>query len=542
MGNRTREDTLDPQGTLRRTHARTYDSLNRLLQDIGAAGQTTQYSYDPNGNLTTVTDPLDRATTSAYDALNRLATLTDPLNGLTEYEYDAHDHLLSVTDPKQLTTAYTYDGLGNRVAIQSPDTGLRSTDHDAAGNPIRETDARGVMVLYSYDALDRRTAIDYPGVAEDVAFSYDQGPTGIGRLTGMTDGSGTTAYQYDSRGRLSAQTVDHTGIPLTTRYAYDAAERLVQITYPSGRVVDYGRDAAGYIRGVSTTFNGETQTLASAIDYAPFGPVTALTFGNGLVSTRAYDTAYRLTDLSVPGLQDLGYAYDVGDSLIAITNRLNPARSQAFGYDALNRLETAQGRYGSLGYTYDALGNRLSETVNGLTTPYHYAATSQRLLSTAARTFQYDANGNTTSDGLHDLSYGENNRLQEIRQGGAVLARYGHNGRGERIAKVQGAATIFYHYDPDGQLLAETDQSGRTLKEYVYLNGLPLARFTAGSTGGGHPPSVSSTTPTPRSKRAGSGRPPPPWPGSRARTIRPTPPTTPHPGPSPWTIRTRPSP
>ena len=32
----------------------------------------TQFQYDPNGNLTQVTDPLGKDTNFAYDALNRL--------------------------------------------------------------------------------------------------------------------------------------------------------------------------------------------------------------------------------------------------------------------------------------------------------------------------------------------------------------------------------------------------------------------------------------------------------------------------------------
>jgi YD repeat-containing protein len=87
MGNRVEEDVSDPQGTLTQTRARVYDSLNRLVQAIGAQSQATQYAYDPQGNRTSVTDPLNQTTLSAYDALNRLVSLTDPANGTTSYAY-----------------------------------------------------------------------------------------------------------------------------------------------------------------------------------------------------------------------------------------------------------------------------------------------------------------------------------------------------------------------------------------------------------------------------------------------------------------------
>ena len=58
------------------------------------------------------------------------------------------------------------------------------------GNLKTRTDARGVTVSYSYDLLNRLTAVDYPDESLDVSYSYDAGPNGIGRLTGMTDASG----------------------------------------------------------------------------------------------------------------------------------------------------------------------------------------------------------------------------------------------------------------------------------------------------------------------------------------------------------------
>jgi YD repeat-containing protein len=64
-GNRTKEDTFDPGNALRQTQTRVFDALSRLQQNIGAAGQTTAYAYDNNGNALTVTDPLGGVTTNA---------------------------------------------------------------------------------------------------------------------------------------------------------------------------------------------------------------------------------------------------------------------------------------------------------------------------------------------------------------------------------------------------------------------------------------------------------------------------------------------
>ena len=42
------------------------------------SGETTNYTYDNQSNLLTVTDPLSHVTTYTYDALNRKATVEDP--------------------------------------------------------------------------------------------------------------------------------------------------------------------------------------------------------------------------------------------------------------------------------------------------------------------------------------------------------------------------------------------------------------------------------------------------------------------------------
>jgi len=481
VGHRIREDIREAGGTVVKTHRRVYDALARLAEDIGAYNQTTRYQYDPNGNLTGITDPLNQITGQTYDALNRLIRATDPASGITQYTYDSQDRRTGVTDPKGLVTAYAYDGLGNRLQTDSPDMGSSTAVHDAAGNTVSETDARGITVTYRYDALNRLTAVDYPGVAEDIAYTYDEGPYGIGRRSGMQDAGGATVYRYDIRGNLVEQTVTANGISASTAYGYDAAGQLIRITYPSGRVVDYLRDGLGRIGGVTTTLAGETQTLASGLSYAPFGPLTGLTFGNGLGLSRTFDSDYRLTAQSVPGAQALSYTPDEGHRITAIADLLDPGRSQSFAYDSLDRLTQVDGPYGTLTYTYDAVGNRLTQVLNGVTDTYGYPLDSHRLemvSGAAARTFSYDANGNTLADGAQDFTFGENNRLQAVSTASTPTAQYAYNGQGERVQKTAGGQTTRYHYGPSGELLAETDDAGTTQREYIYVDSLPLALLT----------------------------------------------------------------
>ncbi|MFQ5937131.1 MAG: DUF6531 domain-containing protein, partial [Acidiferrobacterales bacterium] len=305
-GNRIAERIFDPDATLVRTIENQYDWRNRLEQ-INAAGSITQLLNDAVGNLIQQTDPnANPSTRHSYDALNRLFRTIDALSGITSYGYDVNDRLTQVTAPNNATTQYVYDDLGNPLREDSPDRGTRIHTYDAAGNLKTLTDPRGVTALYTYDALNRLTFIDYPNATEDVTFTYDvQGctsaagagcagaadtcPHGIGRLCAVQDESGTTRFSYDPYGNVIEQIHTELGISFTTAYTFDAADRVVSMTYPDGRLVRYTRDAIGRITKVTTTVNDDTTTLLDNVTYRADGLTTAQTFGNGLAETRLYD-------------------------------------------------------------------------------------------------------------------------------------------------------------------------------------------------------------------------------------------------------------
>jgi RHS repeat-associated protein len=376
------------------------------------------------------------------------------LNGTTTTTYDARDNETAVTDPRGLTTTYTYDGLDNLVQQISPDTGTTTYTYDAAGNPTSRTYARGVTVHYTYDALKRLTAIDYPDDGLDVAFTYDTCPNGMGQLCEMRDGSGATTYAYDPRGNLTAQTVTTGGVTQILGYAYNGADQLIRITYPSGRTVSYARDIAGRIASLTTTLDDATQTLAGDIEYQPFGPLASLAYGNGIPLIRTFDRDHRLTAQTAGMVQDLAFRLDPNGNITDITNPLDPNRDQDFAYDPLDRLTEAHGGYGELRYSYDAAGNRLSRTRNGIAEPYTYAADSHHLLQSVdggTRNYRYDANGNTTDNTDFGFIYGDHDRLTAVTQAGTPLATYTYNGRGERVRKVVGE-------DPPDYLALATEQ------------------------------------------------------------------------------------
>ncbi len=484
-GNRSGEQHKDPDGVLQKDLQLSYDLRNRL-QTINNAGDITQLINDAVGNLLSETDPNDLTTTYHYDPLDRLESVLDTMNQTVTYQHDTQDRLAQVTAANQANTVTIYDDLGNRLQESSPDRGTLDYLHDDAGNLISQTDGRGVIVTYQYDALNRLTLIDYPDNALDTVYVYDEnlaGENGLGRLTTVHDGSGDSHWRYDVFGNVIAHTTLRGGLEHTTGYAYNAADQLIRITYPSQRTVDYPRDADGLIRTITSTLDGQTQTLASGLDYRPFGPLTTRTFGNGLVEDRDYDLAYRLSRQTLAGKLDRGYHYEPAGNVDTVDDLLNATPSQQYGYDDLYRLQQADGVTGLRQYTYDANGNRKLKQQPGLVENYQIEIDSNRLQqidggTPASRPYQYDGNGNTLDDGHYHYRYGDHNRLTEVLDTNDIsIASYRYNAFGQRVQKTTGGVTTYYHYDLNGQLLAETNATGQALREYVFAHGRPLAFF-----------------------------------------------------------------
>ncbi len=90
----------------------------------------------------------------------------------------------------------------------------------------------------------------------------------------------------------------------------------------------------------------------------------------------------------------------------------------SYAYDPLNRLVAADYNDGAyFHYTYDAVGNRLTEdkSVAGLPSTVQYTYDiANRLTSVDGVPYVWDANGNLLSDGVSTYSYDSTNRLISI--------------------------------------------------------------------------------------------------------------------------------
>lgn len=207
------------------TVAWTYDGLGRPATRT-VDSQTDTYTYDALGRLTEHQTALG---TLQLDYLGetgqrlRQTLAGTPIATTFDYADNLHDRQLIAIDHGDATGRYAYarDALGKLLrstettASGPPQT--RTYQYDAANRLLGVSDDGGGPYTYTYDALDNRLSAQSPQAEQRAG--YDA----LNQLSAL-DGQ---SYTYDANGNLLNDG--------SRRYAWDAENRLIGITYANGR-------------------------------------------------------------------------------------------------------------------------------------------------------------------------------------------------------------------------------------------------------------------------------------------------------------------
>ena len=121
-------------------------------------------------------------------------------------------------------------------------------------------------------------------------------------------------------------------------------------------------------------------------------------------------------------------------------------------------------------YTYDPAGNRLSKTINGVTTTYTYDKANQLVTSTVngkTTHYKYDAAGRMIQAGDKKYIYNGQNKVSEVRQNGKTIARFEYNIDGQIAKAIYGDKVEEFMWDG----LALIWRSGVTYINEPYVTG-----------------------------------------------------------------------
>ena len=121
-------------------------------------------------------------------------------------------------------------------------------------------------------------------------------------------------------------------------------------------------------------------------------------------------------------------------------------------------------------YTYDPAGNRLSKTINGVTTTYTYDKANQLVTSTVngvTTHYKYDAAGRMIQAGDKSYIYNGQNKVSEVRQNGKTIAKFEYNIDGQIAKAIYGNKVEEFMWDG----LALIWRSGVTYINEPYVTG-----------------------------------------------------------------------
>ncbi|NJD25591.1 MAG: RHS repeat protein, partial [Betaproteobacteria bacterium] len=169
-------------------------------------------------------------------------------------------------------------------------------------------------------------------------------------------------------------------------------------------------------------------------------------------------------------------SFDDAGNITRISDPANTALDKVFGYDRIDRLLSLSTNPTTLNqsFTFDKVGNRLTRVLNGATTNYTLATTSNRLTAVGGIARTSDAAGNQTADGTSSFTYSDRGRLSGATTPLGSVA-YAVNALGQRVRKTVGTVSTHYAFDLEGRLLGEYDGAGNPIQEVVWLKDTPVA-------------------------------------------------------------------
>jgi RHS repeat-associated protein len=468
------QSVTDPRALISKTD---YDLLGRTIRTIqnfvafapsNSADQTTQYTYDGSNHILTLS-----------------AVLPGSVLETTQYTYGVSSSIISSND---LLASTTYPANGK--------TNTESYSYNALGQKLMFTDRNGTVHSYSYDVLGRPTSdavttlgSTVDGTVQRIDTGYDTG----GRpylYTSYSTPAGTTIVNqvedlYNGLGQLLTEYQSHSGaVNLSTtpkvQYAYSFVatsggpnhSRLVSMTYPNGRVLNYNYNSGVDDRISRLSSLSDSSATLEVYSYLGLNTIVQRSHPqDGVNQTYIIpggntDGGDKYTGLDRFGrvvetrwvnvntntvTDDFLYTYDRDGNVISRTNALDTSLNEQYSYDGLNRLVSfTRGSY-TESWSLDAVGNWLSVTIGGSTQTRTFNSQNQITAVSGASTPIYDADGNMLYDqsGTH-YAYDAWNR--EVVQGSL---RNSYDALGRCITSAPATEQNDLYYSSAWQLLEE---------------------------------------------------------------------------------------
>ncbi|MBB5629330.1 polymorphic toxin-type HINT domain-containing protein [Sphaerisporangium krabiense] len=394
------------------------------------------YNATTGLSTVTVTDPHAGKLEYRHDAWRgyRLVSYSDQLAKVAGYEYDDSGYLSKVTDRNGNTTGLYHDDRGNLIGRENCRTvgNCQTAYYRYYLNASNAFDPRNDSLIAARDPRSSGSADntyastwDYNAYGELAAKktpATPDFPSGRSQIYAYTDGTEAAVGGGTTPAGLLKSSKDYKGNEKT--YRYTSAGDLAEGTLPSGLVIKYGYDALGRLTSRTSVSAAHPTGVTTTLAYDGLGQVVKHT--GAAVTNEITGTTHT---------PEARYTYDADgnkltDSVVDLTGG-DPTRTTTYTYDTYGRAETVTDPLGKVVTTsWDHTGARVS-TVDQVGTRFAYAYTPRGEL--ASRTLK------------------------------------GWTGSPVRPQAPADVVLESYAYDPGGRLASVTDAMGRK-RSYTYYN------------------------------------------------------------------------
>lgn len=465
----------------------TNDTVRHLpLTITDASGQTTEFTYNENGQPLTITNALGETKTMEYDGSGYLIKATGAIPGSNySFTYDGFGRPRTITDPDNYTLTYDYDAMDRPTLITYPD----ETYEQIVYNRLDATDFRDRQGRWShvtYDSLQR------PSIMQDALGRISQFIwCSCGSLSEIIDPlKNVTLFTRDLQGRVTSKTYADGS---KMNYTYEnTTSRLKKVTDAKGQKTQYYYYLDDNIKQVDY-LNATVVTPSVSFNYdSIYNRLLSLTDGTG-TTKYAYHPITAIPSLGAGMLATVDGPLDNDiislsyDSIGRLSSRSINGVASSMVYDALNRMTANNNALGTFNYSYVDQTKRLSSVTypNGQKTTYTYFGKNDDFLvkqitnktqgGTILSRFKYEYNNvdqitkwtqkTLGSEKYFDLSYDQADELLA-----ATQKKTSNDNLVKRYA---------YHYDPAGN--RTTEQIDNMLNSAIHNS---LNQVTATAPGG----------------------------------------------------------
>ena len=484
------------------------DAGNNLVEETDARGYKTTYTVDGvTSRSEEVTDRLGNKTSYEYDDSGRTTKVTGKKadgTGLANvsYTYDAFDNMTEIARGDGMKYALAYNAFHNLESIginSKTEKLIKYTYKNGNGRLKQMTYANGHTMKATYNSIGQMVAERW---FETEAQAADPTATPVAHYKYVYDGDGNIArsidilagkeytYEYEDgrivRAAESTVSINDDNVTSktllnTVRYCYDSegnvTKKVVTPESGSAQTIYYENSDESTVAKFSA--GGRTVTSHSKTDSFGRKVFDELQLGTDFVSRQFVYHAGKVTSEHKTNAKVKSSATTQLVSQIILSN----GTTISYGYDAEERITSVVESYtvdetpvtNTTLYTYDALDQLLTETVNGETVnsmeydnygnitkkngkDYSYGNATWKDLLTGfdGKTIEYDAQGNPTSYLGHTLTWEKGRQLKSFDNN-----TYTYNANGIRTSKTVGG--VKHTYTLEGTKILRESWSGKSL-------------------------------------------------------------------------------